>query len=205
MIEEDLIKIWHSSPNQERVKFEKSRLMVEVHTSVDRLQGMIKYGNRRAMMVALIIVAGNAFYIYIIPFTLSKIASGLAFLYGMYVFMRLRKAKKNEPKDFTGTYLEYLHKTKTFLLDQKRLIDTVLYWAIIPTISVCILFFLGFMESPLFTTTGIIALCVGCIVVGVIVSCLSKWWAKIAITPNLRKIEELINTLEESGRQSKES
>lgn len=198
MIEEDLIKIWHSSPNQERVKFEKSRLMVEVQVSVGRLHGMIKHGNRRAMISALIMILVFTFYIYIIPFTLSKIASGLAVLYGVYVFMRLRKAKKNEPKDFTGTYLEYLHKTKIFLLDQKRLTDTALYWAIIPTISVCILFFLGFMESPLFTTTGIIALCVGCIVVGVIVFFLSKWWGKMAITPNLKKIVELTNTLEES-------
>ena len=167
MKEEDLIKIWHSSPNQERVKFEKSRLMVEVHTTVDRLHGMIKSGSRRLMIATLITVPVFTFSIYIIPFTLSKIASGLAVLYWVYGFMRVRKAKKNEPKDFTGTYLEYLHKTKIFLLDQKQLIDTGIYWAIIPAISFCILFFLGLMESPLFTTTAIIALCVGYIVIGV--------------------------------------
>jgi hypothetical protein len=198
MKEEDLMKIWQSSPNQERVKFEKSRLMIEVQVSVGRLHGMIKHGNRRAIISVLIMVPVFTFYIYIIPFTLSKIASGLAVLYGVYLFMQFRKAKKNEPKDFTGTYLEYLHKTKTFLLAQKQLTDTAFNWAIIPALFVCILFFLGFIESPLFTTAGIIALCVGCIVVGVIVFFLSKWWVKVTITPNLKKIDELINTLEES-------
>jgi hypothetical protein len=122
----------------------------------------------------------------------------LALLFAANVFMRFRKAMKNEPKDFTGTYSEYLHKTKSFLLGQKQLTDTALYWAIIPGISVCILFFFGFLESPLFTMTGIIALCVGCVVLGVILFFLTKWWVNVAITPNLKKIDELISTLEES-------
>jgi hypothetical protein len=205
MKEEDLIKIWQSSPNRERVKFEKSHLMIEVQVSVDRFHGMIKYGNRRTMILALIMVAVFTFYIYIIPFTLSKIASGLAVLFAANVFMRFRKAKKNEPKDFTGTYSEYLHKTQNFLLGQKQLTDTALYWAIIPAISLCILFFLGFLESLLFTTTAIIVLCVGCVVIGVIAFFLSKWWVKMTTIPNLKKIEELISTLEESESQSKTS
>jgi hypothetical protein len=198
MMEDDLIKIWQSAPNRERAKFEKSRLMIEVQVSLDRVHGMIKHGNRRAMILTLLIVPVFAFYIYIIPFVLTKIASGLAVLFAINIFMRFRKAKKNEPNDVTGTYLEYLNKTKIFLLDQKQLIDTALYWSIIPGISVCILFFLGFMESPNFTITGIISLCVGCIVIGVIVFFLSKWWVKMAITPNLNKIDELISALEKS-------
>ncbi|MBT1696732.1 hypothetical protein KK083_07595 [Fulvivirgaceae bacterium PWU4] len=196
-MEDDLIKIWQSSPNRERVKFERSRLMVEVQKTVDRFHGMIRSGNRRATVVTLIILLVFMFYIYIIPFILSKIASGLAVLFAINVVMQLRKAKKNEPKDLTGTYSEYLYKTRIFLLGQKRLIDTAVYWAIIPAIAVCILFFLGFLESPLFATTGIIALCVGCITLGVTVFFLSKWWVSMAITSNLKKIDELINALEE--------
>src|SRR6218665_1616141 len=115
MTEEDLIKIWQSSPNRERVKFEKSRLMAEVQTSVGGLHGMIKYGNRTTMIIAPMIVLVFAFYIYLIPFTLSKIGSGLTLLFSTNAFMRFRKAKKGMPKDFTGTYLEYLKKTQTFL------------------------------------------------------------------------------------------
>ena len=138
-----------------------------------------------------------AFYIYMVPYTLSKIAAGLAVLFGAIAYLRFRQAKKKEPKDFTGTYADYLHKSKTFLLGQKRLTDTALYWTAIPGISICVLFFLGFLESPLFTTTGITVLCVGSIVFGVIVFLLSKWWVKMAIIPNVEKIDELIRTLEE--------
>ena len=37
MIEDELIKIWQSSSNQERVKFEKSKLMIELQLSLKRL------------------------------------------------------------------------------------------------------------------------------------------------------------------------
>jgi len=204
MTEEELIKIWKSSPNRERLKFEKSRLMVEMQASLDRVHGMIKFAKRRATIATLIIVPVFTFYIYMIPFTLSKIASGLAVLFAVNAFMRFRKASKNEPKDFTGTYWEYLHNTKNYLFDQKQLIDTALYWSTIPGISICILFFIGFMESPQFTITTIIALCVGCIVIGIIIFFLSKWWVKVAITPNLKNVDELISTLEESESPSKE-
>jgi hypothetical protein len=197
MTEEELIKIWQSSPNRERVKFEKSRLMAEMQASLGRVHGLIKFANRRATMATWIVVPVFTFYIFIVPFTLSKIASGLAVLLALNAFMRFRKAKKNEPKDLTGTYLEYLHKTKIFLLVQKQLTDTALYWSNIPGISVCILFFIGFIESPLFTTTGIIALCVGCIAIGIILYFLNKWWVAIHITPNLKKVDELIKAMEE--------
>lgn len=200
MREEDLIKIWQSSPNRERVTFERSRLMAEVQANMNRFQGMIKIANRRTMILTLAMIPVFAFYIYIIPFTLSKIAAILAVFFGAIAYLRFRQAKKDEPKDFTGTYSDYLHKTKIFLVGQKHLTDSSLYWTIIPGIVICILFFLGFLESPRFTTTGIIGLCVGTVVFGGIVFLLSKWWVKMAIVPSLEKVEELIRALAEEGK-----
>jgi len=43
-MEEELIKIWQSSPNQERIKFERSRLMMDVQSSMDDFNKKIKFG-----------------------------------------------------------------------------------------------------------------------------------------------------------------
>ena len=59
MIEDELVKIWQSSPNQERVKFEKSRLMIDVQSSLDRLHRFVKY---RDLMDTMIKTEENWFF-----------------------------------------------------------------------------------------------------------------------------------------------
>src|SRR5882724_1843165 len=105
MIDEELIKIWQSSPNQERVKFEKSRLMINMQTSMDRLHRSIKTRDVREQIASLIVIPVFAFYIYYVPFILSKVASGLIILWVIYVLIRLKNAKKHKPGAFTETYL----------------------------------------------------------------------------------------------------
>ncbi len=43
MIEDELIKIWQSSSKQELIKFEKSKLMIELQSSLNRLHRWWKY------------------------------------------------------------------------------------------------------------------------------------------------------------------
>lgn len=190
-----MVRIWQSSPNQERVKFEKSRLMIDVQSSMDSLHKKIKYRDLKDTVSAMIIIPVFSFYIYIVPFTLSKIASGLTALWAIYLIIRLRKAKKNKPSAFMGTYLDYLYKSRQFLLDQKRLMDTVLYWAIIPFIALTSLFFIGFIDRPGVTNTRTIALCGGSVVLGISVYFMNKWAVKKQILPRLEKVERLIKVM----------
>ena len=52
MIEDELIKIWQSSSNEERIKFEKSKLMIELQSSLDRLNRRWKFGVRVEIVAA---------------------------------------------------------------------------------------------------------------------------------------------------------
>src|SRR5882762_8339565 len=112
MIEEELIKIWQSSPNQERIKFEKSRLMIDVQSSMDRLHKNIKYRDLREQIAVAVVIPAFAYTAYAIPHLLSKAASLLIVGWAIYISIRLRNAKKHKPGAFTETYLDYLHKTK---------------------------------------------------------------------------------------------
>jgi hypothetical protein len=193
MIEDELVKIWQSSPNQEQAKFEKSRLMIEVQSTLDRLHQKIRY---RDLMEQLAVVLGSpvfAYYAYSIPFVLTKIASVLIILWGIYVIIRLKKAKKHKPVALTETYLEYLHQTREYLRVQKQLIDSVLYWYILPAALLMFLFILGpglvgRLPKVLKLTGGIVALSVA-------IYWLNKRAVKKQLDPRLEKINKLIDVM----------
>ncbi len=147
-MEEELIKIWQSSPNQEILKFEKSRLMIDVQSSLDHFHKKVKYRDLSEQMGGVIGIPVFAYYAYSIPFIISKVASVLVILWGIQVIIRLRNAKKNKPGAFTETYMEYLYKTREYLKIQKHMMDNVLYWYILPAWAILSMFLLGPIGVP---------------------------------------------------------
>ncbi|SRR5260221_3306304 len=197
MIEGELIKIWQSSPNQERVKFEKSRLMIEMQSSVDDLHRKIKNRDLREQLAALIVIPVFAYYVYLVPFLLSKIASALVIVWVVYVLLRLRKAKKHKPGAYTETYLEYLYKTRQYIEIQKHMIDSVLSWYILPGWAILNLFLSGFIGVP-GKLKWIIQTEVLSVVVSIATYILNKRAVKKQFTPRLEKIDELINVMKQA-------
>jgi hypothetical protein len=196
MMENELVKIWQSSPNLERVKFEKSRLMIDVQYTVDHLHKKIKYRDLTEQIAIVLGIPVFAYYTYSIPFTLTKIASVLIIFWGIYVFIRLRNAKKHKPGSFTLPYLEYLYKTREYILIQKQLVDNILYWYILPAMALMFLFILG----PGITgrVLKIMKTGLGIVAVGVAIYFLNKRAVKKQFIPRLVKIDELINVMEKS-------
>ena len=195
-MEEELIKIWQSSPNQERVKFEKSRLMIDVQSSMDDFHKKIKYRDLREQIAVALVIPVFAYYAYTIPHLLTKVASVLIIGYGLFVAIRLRNAKKHKPGAFTETYLDYLHKTRDYLLIQKQLLDSVLYWYILPGMTLTMLFVMGFGITG--RLKPLLKMALGNVVLAVATYFLNKWAVKKEIIPRLAKVDELISVLEKS-------
>ena len=194
MIEDELVKIWQSSPNQERVKFERSRLMIDVQSTVDNLHRKIKYRDLREQIAIIAVIPIFAYYAYHIPFILTKIASVLIIIWGIYVFIRLRNAKKRKPGAFTETYLEYLYQTREYIRTQKQLLDSVLYWYILPAMILVLLFVAGLgIQGRLLK---VIKMGVLTAAVGVATYFLNKRAVKKQFIPRLEKIDKLIGVLE---------
>ncbi|SMG45049.1 hypothetical protein SAMN03080602_03399 [Arenibacter troitsensis] len=192
-MEDELIKIWQSSPNQERIKFEKSKLMIDVQSSLDRFHRTIKYRDLMETIPGIIIIPIFVYIAYTIPFTLSKIGAIWIILSIIYIIIRLQKAKKIRPGSFTETYRDYLIKTKQYLFIQKKLLDTVIYWYFSPIAIGIVLFSIGAINNikDLLVNLG------GLIVSGIIVYILNKRAIKKQITPRLKKIDELLKVMEE--------
>lgn len=194
-MEEELIKIWQSSPNQERIKFDKSRLMIEVESSMDQFHKKIKFRDLLEQVAIVAVSPVFAYYAYSVPYVLSKIASVMIILWGFYVFIRLQNAKKHKPGTFTETYLQYLYKTREYLNVQKELLDNILYWYILPAMSIASIFLAGFIGVPgkleyivktwLFGAVG-----------GAAIYYLNKRGVQKELVPRLTKVDELINLME---------
>lgn len=193
-MEEELIKIWQSSPSQERIKFEKSRLIIEMQGSIDRLHRAIKYRDMREYIAIAIVIPAFAFTAITIPFLLTKVASVLTIAWGTYIAVKLRNAKKKKPGALTESYLDYLRKTREYLIIQKQMLDSILYWYILPGMTLTMMFVLGFGITDRIKT--IVKFSVLNVVLAVATYYLNKRAVKTEITPRLKKIDELISVLE---------
>tara|TARA_R110000868_G_scaffold68532_2_gene202601 strand:- start:33 stop:623 length:591 start_codon:yes stop_codon:yes gene_type:complete len=196
MIEDELIKIWQSSSNQDRLKFEKSKLMIELQASLGRLHRWWMYIERVNVISALITIPLFMIIVYWSPFTSMKIASVLVIVWSIYVGIRMSGIKKIKPSDLEENYLHYLEKTRTYLIAQKRMLETSLNWAILTIYPIVLLFFVDLWEKPLARYLAAISF-LALVGVGIYEYFLSKRRVKNEIMPRINRIDELIESLRE--------
>ncbi|MGB5437052.1 MAG: hypothetical protein WBM98_14250 [Maribacter sp.] len=196
MIEDELMKIWQSSSNQERLNFEKSRLILELDSSLGRLHRWWWYMEQVNFISAMITIPPLIFAVYWVPFTSMKIASVLVIIWAIYIGIRMKGIKKFKPSDLEENYLHYLEKTRSYLFAQKRMLETSLNWAILTIYPIYLLFFVGLWERPLARYIGVISFLV-LVGVGVYEYHLSKKRVKNEIAPRIARVDTLIKELKE--------
>ncbi|GAA3592939.1 hypothetical protein Q4Q39_05875 [Flavivirga amylovorans] len=196
MIEDELIKIWQSSSNQELIKFEKSKLMIELQSSLGRLYRWWKYIELVEVISVIIGILSFVFIAYWVPFTTSKIASVLIIIFNINILIQVLGIKKIKPNDLEENYLEYLKKTKKYLESQKKLLETAVYWVVLPIYPILLLFFIGLwkMSSTRYLIVVIYLVAIG---MGIYGYFLNKKRVKNEIDPRIDRVDELIKTLKE--------
>ena len=195
MIEDELIKIWQSSSNQERIKFEKSKLMIELHSSLKRLERWWNYLELSETVLAVFGVLLSTLLLFKIPFILTKIALALMIICAVYLIIKYRGVKKFQPSDLENNYLNYLKKNREYLQAQKRFLKTYFYWGILPVYPIMLLFTISVWEKvPIHL---IVLINVAAIGIGIYGYFLNKKRVKREIIPRISGINELINQLEQ--------
>ncbi len=193
MNEQDLKNIWQSSGNQEYIQFDKTKLIADLELNLSKFKKSIKYRDWREISIAIILMPLFGFAAFKIPFILSKVGALIIVGWCIFLIVRLLKAKKNIFIAPTESYMNYLKKSREYLMAQKGLLDTVLYWYILPSVTGVLLFFLGFDLSFLkriFFVTITLGL-------GVFTYLINKYAVKKGILPRLRKIDDIIKDLNE--------
>ncbi|MEM9142361.1 MAG: hypothetical protein AAGA86_05190 [Bacteroidota bacterium] len=197
MMEDELIKIWQASPQVEQVKFEKSRLMLELDSSLKRIRKSWKYMLIRETIAAVIGIAIFTHFVFTHPFTLARIGSGLTILAIVYIIVRLLTTDRQNANNYSEPYLNYLYKVRKVLEVQKKVLDNVVYWYVLPLYPGVILILLAFVHLK--EKINLILLAISSIIVMTIgVHLLNKWASKKYYKPRLQKIDELILIMTEN-------
>lgn len=193
MMENELIKIWQSSPEVEQINFEKSRLILDLESSLNWLQRSWKSMQFREIIAALFVIPIFIHMAIVAELLLVKIGATWIVLSVIYIIYRLLSIKKHKPGAVTETYLDYLYKSKDYLGIQKKLLDNVLIWYFSPIAIGVLMIFIGYMEINLKFYLKTLVL----IASGAFVHFLNKWSAKKYFSPRIEKIDELIKVMEE--------
>ncbi len=196
MIEDELIKIWKSSSNQERIKFEKSKLMIELQSSLENLNRWWRFGVQIEVVAACIAIPIFGFITYWTPFTTTKIASILIILYVVFVIRRLIGVKRFKPSDLESDYLKYLGKSREYLRAQANLLETFKYWGMTPLYPIIFLFVFNFWQIP---SKRIVIIIVFLIMLGMHIYAYFLHRRKVEneIKPQIARIDAVMESLQE--------
>ncbi len=193
MIEDELIKIWQSSSNQERIKFEKSKLMIELQSSLGRLHRWWNYLELLEVVLAIIGILSCVFIILWIPFVLSKIALVFMIICAIFLIIKYQGVRKFKPSDLAENYLDYLKKNREYLEVQKKFLKTYVYWGILPVYPIMLLFTVSIWEK--IPAYFIVFINVASIGIGIYGYLLNKERVKNEINPRIARVDELIKEL----------
>jgi len=148
MLEQELKNIWKNSSKTEQIKFETSRLMIDLNRKINRFEKTIRYRDMREIAASILGIFLFGYFVYEIPFLLTKIASFFTVIWFAYVIYKFRAAKKHKlSANLSLSFREQLEHQKENTIQQAKLLDTVLYWYLIPPFILNVIFVIG-LESP---------------------------------------------------------
>jgi hypothetical protein len=191
MLDNELERIWQNS-KVEIVKIDMSKLLIDLEAQLKSFDRSIKNRNRREIVAAVIVIivfgTGAVFFTGI----LSKIGLLVGVLYGVLVIYVLRNVKKHKPSNYSLPTKDYLIKHRQYLVEERSLLDYVIYWYLFPPFISSVLFLIGQNMS---ITRLIISVLIA---FGICahVYFLNKAGVRKSFDPLIKKINETINDIE---------
>ena len=195
MIDEELKRIWQGASEEAHIQFNQSKLLIEMEQKLKRFDDTIKHRNYTEIFVAILLIPVFTAITYSTPYPLSRLGAGLIVLYCFFVIFKLSHTRKQKNKiDYTTTLKQQLITTKTYIEKEKRLLNTVLYWYLLPPFTGCILFWAGMPMNPWMLSSLILF----AILVNGAIWWLNKHAVKKSMNPLLEEIDATLKELEGS-------
>jgi len=145
MLEQELKDIWKNSSQTEKIKFETSRLLIDLDGKMNGIQKGIRRRDFSEIAASVFGIFLFGYFLYEIPFPLTKIGCALSILWFVYLIFKLKNNKNQKyPDNLTLPLGEQLANQKKNMLREAKLLDTVLYWYVLPPLFSNLLFIYGF-------------------------------------------------------------
>ncbi|CAD5276850.1 MULTISPECIES: hypothetical protein [unclassified Imperialibacter] len=193
MKEDELQKIWQSSPGEMVVRLKQSRLINDIELNTARLSNLSRSRRRLTQIVTLGLIPVLAMMAFTIPHVLTKIALSLYGLCMIYVAVRQARGKKPHLRAFAETYLDYLDNMRGYLQAEIKLLKQMQYW-LLPIYALLIAVILATsFTSVLQLGLQILALAFALTIANI----LFQRFVRSEYVSKLERVEELIQAMED--------
>lgn len=140
-MDEELKKLWKISSETESITFNLNQLLMGFKQRMEHQEKAIRRRDRREILAALVVIFLFGYLFLEVPLLLSKIACLLTILGGSFIIYKLRVNQKSRYSVSLFLSLkEELNVQKKFMKSQAKLLDSVLYWYILPILIPTLIF-----------------------------------------------------------------
>jgi hypothetical protein len=158
MLEQELKEIWKNSSRTEKIKFETSRLMIDLNNRMSRIERSIRKRDIIEITTAILMIPVFGYFAYEIPFVVTKAGCILTMIWFGYLIFKLKDVKKHKlPINLALSFREQLANQKAYLIQEARLIDNVFYWYLLPPFVAHVIVVLGLGDPAEYGWSNIIA------------------------------------------------
>lgn len=209
MLEKELTDIWKNSSQEEKSKFEVSRMILELRNNLNYIENTILKGEKQEIAVAILGILFFEYSFFEMSTLFIKVATVLGVIWlGLAIFRLTHNQKNTLPITLSFCFLEQLENEKAYLLQQTNLLDTAPYWYALFPFIITTLFILGLGSSNQYDWSyftirlasvspilNIITLIIAGLFYGLI-AWIYKRQLKKEIPPIIKNIEDLLFILE---------
>jgi hypothetical protein len=196
MTDQRLKSNWKASTTSS-ISLEQNELFSQLQKDTINLEKKITFRDFTEILLALLMIIPFGITAVLVPFMISKIGALVVILSFILIIFRFKNLKnKFVPISLSETHSVYLKKTKYYLTEQIKFLDSVVYWYILPPISGILLFFAGFGVN----TFQFYKLSTITILMGIGIFLLNKYAIKKELQPRLEYINTLIDSIKEENK-----
>ncbi|MCK8480352.1 hypothetical protein [Psychroserpens algicola] len=144
MKEQDIKNIWKNTSQMKAIKFDMEHLLIDFKSGMEYRERIVRNRDRREIIVAFVGIVGFSILAFYLPVSVSTIGVVLTILTYINMIYKLRSNRKSKHTQelFLPIKDQLLHQ-KQFMLNQAKLLDTVLYWMALPLFVGIMIFFWG--------------------------------------------------------------
>jgi hypothetical protein len=133
MIEQEIRNIWKNAAKAEQIKLDLSKLMIELNARLSEVNQNIKKRDFREIAAALFGIPLHIYFYVMVPYPITRIGLILIMAWFVYIIFKLKSTSKlSKHIDLKDTYINQLKQQKNYLNAQANLLNTVLFWYVLP-------------------------------------------------------------------------
>ena len=144
MLEQELTDIWRDSSQDEKKKFETSRLIIELNDRLHSIEETIFSNNRKEIAFAITGILFSEYYFWQASFLLTQLTTALGIIWLGFIICKLTKCPKDHfYTDLAFCVLEQLEHKKYYMFEQAKIAQAAPYWYALFPFMITALFILG--------------------------------------------------------------